>query len=91
MRKVISITLLLTFLLLSISGIQLTVPRDRGANPSAAIAKDSGPAARVEEKVSMPFYPKKMHEWAGYIFIFAGFVHVYLNRRPMMAYLRRKL
>ncbi|HLP08186.1 MAG TPA: DUF4405 domain-containing protein [Opitutaceae bacterium] len=32
-----------------------------------------------------------LHEWFGWLFIVAGAVHVLLNLRPLLAYLRRPL
>lgn len=89
MRKFISITLLITYLTLSISGIQLVLPHDKGGKPSVAISRDSSSPAGTVEKMNLPFYPKKMHEWAGYVFILAGLVHIYLNREPIKSYLKK--
>lgn len=90
MRRIISLALLITYLALAISGIQLTLPHDRATNPSAIIAKDTGSTTQIAEKINPPFYPKKMHQWAGYLFILAGLIHIYLNRKPIQAYLRKK-
>jgi hypothetical protein len=76
MRKFISIVLLATFLVLSVTGIQMMLPRDR----SSFVAT---------QKAVPPFYPKGMHESAGVLFIAAGVVHIYLNRKPMKSYLQK--
>lgn len=36
------------------------------------------------------FYPRSVHKIAGYLFIVVGLVHLGLNIRPMLFYLRRK-
>ena len=76
-RESISIILLITFLALSTTGIQMMIPHDRGS-------------FITQQKAEPPFYPKGMHEWAGCIFILAGVVHVYLNRKPIKSYLQKK-
>ncbi|MDR3590681.1 MAG: DUF4405 domain-containing protein [Negativicutes bacterium] len=89
MRKIISITLLITYLALSITGIQLLLPHDRSTDPSVSMAKDNV-STRLAEKADPPFYPKRMHEWAGYLFMLAGVVHIYLNRRAINSYLKKR-
>ncbi len=91
MRKIISIALLITYLILSITGIQLTFPHDKGTKPSAVISEERGSTTRIVEKTKPPFYPKGMHEWAGYIFILSGLVHIYLNRKPIKSYLHKRV
>lgn len=40
----------------------------------------------MSQKRSPSVYPKKVHDWAGYVFIGAGLVHLVLNRKVMLAY-----
>lgn len=97
MRRFISLTLLITYLVVSITGIQLVLPHDKGGKPPAIstsiAAESSAPSssAKAAEKSTPPFYPKRMHEWAGYLFIVAGLAHLYLNRRPLKNYLQKRL
>lgn len=86
MRRITSIILTITFLVLSASGLQMSfgtkpqnLSQQPAGNPNSAIST---------VKREMPIYPKKAHEWAGYLFIAGGLVHLVLNRRPMLSYLR---
>ncbi|WP_346355608.1 DUF4405 domain-containing protein [Azotosporobacter soli] len=94
MRKITSIILALAFILVSITGIQLT-----GGKPPASAAtvqiQSVASAAPNSENAAAPvrqksFYPKVAHEWGGYLFILAGAVHLGLNWRPMRSYLQPK-
>lgn len=84
MRKIISIILLLAFIILSISGVQMAVvPKPQNVQQQVVTTQNND---KQTARGEMPFYPKKAHEWAGYLFIGAGLVHIILNRRPMLAY-----
>jgi cytochrome b561 len=88
MRRVTSIVLLATFLILSVSGVQIALMPKRLNVPrqtQASIETDN-PATRREK----PFYPRKAHEWTGYVFIIAGIVHIILNKKIMFSYLGGK-
>lgn len=89
MRKATSILLLLTYLILAVTGIQLALPHDKGARPSVAITESGVNTHKAIEKAGPPFYPKGLHEWAGYLFILAGVVHIYLNRTAIQSYIMR--
>ncbi len=83
MRKITSIVLAVAFVIVSVSGIQMIVtPKPQNFQQQIAASYDGNKA-----KAEIPFYPKKAHEWAGYLFIGAGLVHVVLNGRPMLSYL----
>ncbi|MBP2656147.1 MAG: hypothetical protein H6Q73_3716 [Firmicutes bacterium] len=43
---------------------------------------------KVIARGEIPFYSQKAHEWAGYLFIGAGLVHIGLNRKPMLSYFK---
>lgn len=90
MRKIASVLLLVTYLVLSVTGIQLVWPRDKSSKPPIVTTEEAGTVGKITERPKAPFYPKGMHEWAGYIFILAGVAHIYINRRPMKAYFIRK-
>ncbi|MBP1765366.1 MAG: hypothetical protein H6Q65_2424 [Firmicutes bacterium] len=82
MRKVTSIILAVAFIIVSVSGIQMIVtPKSQNFQQQIAVGYDGNKA-----KAETPFYPKKAHEWAGYLFIGAGLVHLVLNGRPMLSY-----
>lgn len=87
MRKIASVILLVTFIILSVSGVQMaTVPKPQAVQrPAGSPDTDKSTAKR-----EMPFYPKRAHEVAGYLFIGAGAVHLILNKRAMLSYLRIK-
>lgn len=93
MRRITSIILAIAFVIVSASGLQMalaskphnvqpqSVQRQTGASPD-------GNKSMVKRE--MPFYPKKAHEWFGYLFVGAGVVHIVLNKRPMFSYLKLK-
>lgn len=97
MRKFTSILLALAFILVSITGIQLTGGGGgRGPSDVKSSTVQSQPvgntiAVNSSENVRQKsFYPKVAHEWGGYLFILAGLVHLGLNLRPMKSYLKIK-
>lgn len=83
-RKIASITLAVAFILLSITGLQLSLGPKPAKNP-IQIEQQQAPV-----KQEKSFYPKELHEWAGYAFIAAGTVHLALNAKPLMNYLKIK-
>ena len=86
MRKITSIILTIAFIIVSVSGVQMAVvPKPQNIQQQMQGNHDGG---KSMAKGSMPFYPKKAHEWVGYLFIGAGLVHIVLNRKPMLSYLR---
>ena len=88
MRKLSSIILMLAFLVVSATGVQLAnVPKDKSPivpQPKLVIPSDG----QATDNREIPFYPKKVHEIAGYLFIGAGLVHIGLNRKPLLAYIK---
>jgi len=87
MRKVTSIILALAFIIVSVSGVQMAVgSKPQGVQQQIVASPDGNKAMAVKQE--KPFYPKKAHEWFGYLFIGAGVVHVVLNKRPMLSYLK---
>lgn len=87
MRKVTSIILAIAFVIVSVSGVQLALGSKPQSVQQQMVSSPEGnkTAAVKQEK---PFYPKKAHEWFGYLFIGAGVIHLVLNKRPMLAYLK---
>lgn len=86
MRKITSIVLVVAFVILSVSGLQMAgVHKSENVHHQLS-ADHSGDKSMARER--MPFYPKKAHEWAGYLFIGAGLVHIVLNKKTMLSYLR---
>lgn len=90
MRKTTSLILVLAFILVSITGVQMT--GGSGHAPVSTVQAQSADTAADAPKQLRPksFYPKVAHEWGGYLFIIAGLTHLGLNLRPMRSYLRIK-
>ncbi len=92
MRRITSIILVIAFFVVSVTGIQLTTAHghggeDRPLKKYQQLAASNNSAGVSFEK---PLYPKEVHQWAGFLFIGAGLVHLGLNIRPMMTYFKRK-
>jgi len=88
MRRITSIILTITFIIVSVSGVQMgVVPKDKPQKvQQQTLGNYDGDKSMARGEI--PFYPKKAHEWAGYLFIGAGLVHIFLNKRPMLSYFR---
>ncbi|SDE22489.1 DUF4405 domain-containing protein [Sporomusa acidovorans] len=92
MRKITSLLLTFAFLVLAVTGVQLSLPHSGGAREKPAViqsteAGDNSVAGAPRTTRQAAFYPKTAHEWAGYLFIAAGCVHLVLNRKPIKSYL----
>ena len=86
MRRIASLILVIAFIVVSVSGVQMVVvPKPQNVQQQTLGNNDSNKSIALEGR---PFYPKKAHEWAGFLFIGAGLVHLGLNRRPMLSYFR---
>jgi hypothetical protein len=88
MRRTISLLLLLTFLLVSATGVYMELRH--GPKPTAmpTDSKMVSPAVGTGNARPTPsFFPKKLHVWAGYIMLVAGTAHAALNIRPLKNYL----
>lgn len=88
MRRITSILLAISFVIVSVSGLQMTFShKEKAPQVQTMVISD---ASAVDKTKS--FYPKEAHEWFGYLFIGAGLVHCGLNIKPMESYLglRRK-
>ena len=46
------------------------------------------PHSHVSAGGGMPFYPKGLHDYAGFIFIAAAVEHAFLNRKALVSYLK---
>lgn len=89
MRRIISILSLIAFLIVSVSGLQLVFGgNDRPKRIEQQIVSSTDDVKHTMNMTEKPFYPKKAHEWAGFLFIGAGIVHIVLNRKPMLSYFR---
>ena len=85
MRKAASIALLISFILVSVTGVQMDfTPKTQKMQQ---VQTSSTGDSEINQKRSPSVYPKKVHDWAGYVFIGAGLVHLVLNRKIMLAYL----
>ena len=94
MRKITSILLALSFVLVAITGIQMTGghgPEDGKyliERSSVQNAVNSGSTSGAAERKRPDLYPRHVHEWGGYLFIVAGLMHLGLNWRPMKSYMQ---
>jgi len=87
-RRITSIILAIAFIIVSVSGLEMSLmPRPKTVQQQV-VANSEG--SKPVSTTAMPFYPKKAHEWIGYLFIGAGIVHIVLNKRPMLSYLKPK-
>ncbi|MBP2651902.1 MAG: hypothetical protein H6Q74_2727 [Firmicutes bacterium] len=84
MRKITSIILVITFIIVSVSGVQMVVIPKPQSFHQQMLGNNDGTKSMATEGI--PFYPKQAHELAGFLFIGAGLVHFWLNRRPMISY-----
>lgn len=75
MRGFVSIMLLVCFVIVAVSGIQMHIPAH--GHHSNAILKEAGDN----------FLLKRLHEWAGYLLIILGMAHLLINRKPMLMYI----
>uniref|UniRef100_UPI0018C4C3A0 DUF4405 domain-containing protein n=1 Tax=Pectinatus frisingensis TaxID=865 RepID=UPI0018C4C3A0 len=83
----ISIVLAITFILLSITGIQMASYVHVPGIDSQYLTEQGQQNSSYEEQFGEHFYPSIVHEWGGYIFIIAGLIHIGLNLKPMKSYL----
>jgi cytochrome b561 len=85
-RKIVSIILSIAFIILSITGIQISM---EGGHKNHDIGNNV--LSNVSDIPHQPsFYPKEAHEWFGYIFIIVGIAHLILNIKPLLSYFRIK-
>ena len=97
MRRITSIILSVVFIVICVTGVQIDIAQE--------ILKDSltpeGKSLMLQQEIANTgiimifsqnglFYPKIAHKIAGYLFIVVGLVHLGLNIRPMLFYLKRK-
>ncbi|TWH47712.1 DUF4405 domain-containing protein [Sporomusa sp. KB1] len=97
MRRFTSIILALAFILVSITGLQMTGGGGHGpgnAEKYQTVQSQQAGSNTAGNNSAEPrqksFYPKVAHEWGGYVFIIAGLVHLGLNLKPMKSYLMIK-
>jgi hypothetical protein len=94
MRRITSIILLVTFLAVSVTGLQMTLFKGEGGEQKPPIIEksivDNSTDASVPTHPARSFYPKGVHELTGYIFILAGLLHLGLNIKPMKTYFGMK-
>jgi hypothetical protein len=84
--------LLISFATLSITGLAMTLFKGpgHGSGPppmqlNAAVQQDA--TATPISRPGPSFFPKELHELAGYVMLVAGSIHLLLNIRPIMNYL----
>jgi len=89
MRKYTSLILALAFIIVSVTGLQMDMGGG-GKPPQVKTIESNVSASEVNVPRQSSFYPKKAHEVAGYIFIIAGVAHLFLNKNPMLSYIKKK-
>jgi len=93
MRRITSIILAVVFIVVSVTGVQMDIVQDslKAEGKSLMIQQEMSDGSIIiivsQDKL---FYPRSAHKIAGYLFIVAGLVHLGLNIRPMLFYLKRK-
>lgn len=90
MRRITSIILTLAFIIVSVSGVQMAVVPKTQNFRQQVLSNLDGDKSMAKGEKERPFYPKEAHEWAGYLFIGAGLVHIGFNRKPMLSYFKLK-
>lgn len=92
-RKIVSIILAISFIVLIIT----VIPMSRGGRHREQFGKQR--SVSVQQNVSgerntaaprsehSSFFPVKLHKIAGYIFIVFGLVHVFYNGRSLLSYI----
>ncbi|HWP97223.1 MAG TPA: hypothetical protein VN426_10295 [Syntrophomonadaceae bacterium] len=96
MRRITSIILAITFIVVSVTGIQMDNVQDRlkAADNSPMIQQqivDSNNSGIIMiVSAGKLFYPREAHKIAGYLFIITGLVHLKINIRSLLFYLKRK-
>ncbi|MBP2652029.1 MAG: hypothetical protein H6Q74_2854 [Firmicutes bacterium] len=89
MRRFISIILTIAFIIVSVTGLQLTFKIGLPTKENSPIAQQGQEISTTgNTKQETSFSPKKAHELAGFIFLGAGLVHIGLNRKPLLRYLK---
>jgi len=86
-RKYTSIILLVTFIILSVTGIQMDMTHAISGphGPHGTEGGNNSPV--IKESPAQPedgFYPKRLHELMGYIFIIAALVHLKFNYKTLI-------
>ena len=85
MRRIISIILAISFIIVAITSVQMAVMR-KPQNLYQNTVSNQG--EKTIAKADAPFYPKKAHEWSGYLFIGAGLVHIVFNKKTLLLYFK---
>jgi hypothetical protein len=90
MRRVISLVLLVSFLSVSITGLFMEghggKDRPRPARSEIGTVAN-GVDANHASRPGPSFFPKGLHELAGYTMLVVGTIHLGLNFRPIKNYL----
>ena len=96
MRRATSVVLTLSFVLVSLTGLQMGLGSHHGPPPgvSPRLAADADGVGGEEGQMRTPggppghppIYPKLLHEWLGYLLALSGVMHVVLNWRPLLCH-----
>jgi hypothetical protein len=97
MRRITSIILTVVFIVVSVTGVQIDIVQEilkdslTAEGNSLTIQKEiAGTGVAIIVSQNELFYPKSIHKIAGYAFILVGLMHLGLNIRPLLAYLKLK-
>lgn len=88
LQAMVSIVLMVLFAFVSISGIQMHIPVH--TDQDSHLELSSGSVERHiagERGFADNFVLKRLHEWAGYLLIIFGLVHLIFNRKVMLAHI----
>jgi hypothetical protein len=96
MRRITSIILALAFIIVSVTGIQMEIVQDglkvesKSLMVQQEIINDKNNDTIIVVSAAKLFYPREVHKFFGYLFIVTGLIHLKLNMRPLLFYLKHK-
>ncbi|MEN6545716.1 MAG: DUF4405 domain-containing protein [Armatimonadia bacterium] len=93
MRRVTSIVLTVSFILVSFTGLQMAFgprhapPPGQGERVAADVDGGGAETRAPEGPPRHPsIFPKLLHEWLGYLLVLSGVMHIVLNWRPLLCH-----
>jgi hypothetical protein len=90
MRRFTSLVLLVLFVLLAVTGVWMARdhhgPRLGPPAVTATASPESGAGAAGPGYRGPPFFPKRLHEAAGFALILAALLHLIFNYRTLLSH-----
>lgn len=97
-RRIVSITLMVMFAFVAITGIQMHSSTHNGhdqhmtASNAISFEKSKVEGKSHSDTLQKPskednFILERLHEWAGYLLVILGVIHLVINRKLMLAYI----